>query len=107
MGSVYQFSGAEAMNNVRSKFLKNEVQISLYFIGTVLLLMGRAGFFNRPTTIAILVVSLCAVYGLRHYVKKRYRDYVFQSMRPEDLPRDTYNFFNNNTPEFMQIGGGL
>ena len=49
------------MKNVRSKFLKNEVQTSLYFVGAVLLIMGRLVFFNRPTTWAILLVTLCAV----------------------------------------------
>jgi hypothetical protein len=95
------------MKNVRSKFLKNEVQVGLYIVLVALIVIGRAGIVDRSITVPLLLATLCAIYGLRHYVKKRYRDYVFESMRPEELPKDTYNFFNNHTPEFMQLGGGL
>src|SRR3954471_16465655 len=37
----------------------------------------------------------------------RYGNYLSEPMRPNELPRDTYAFFNNKTPGFMQLGGGL
>jgi hypothetical protein len=95
------------MKNVRSKVWKNQVQTGLYIVGTALLLLGRAGFFNRPTTWAILIATVSAVYGFRHYTRMRYRDYVYEPMRPEQLPSDTYAMFNSRTPEFMQLGCGL
>ena len=70
-------------------------------------LVTAVGVLNRPTEAVLVLVTLAALYGLRQFVKMRYTDYVFEAMRPDDLPRDTYNVFNDFTPQFMQLGGGL
>jgi hypothetical protein len=95
------------MKNIRSSFLKREARFGLYIFGASVILAGRTGLLNRPTAAVLVLITFAALYGLRQFVKMRYTDYVFEPMRPDDLPRDTYNVFNNYTPQFMQLGGGL
>ncbi len=95
------------MKNIRSKFLKREARFGLYVFGALAIVAGRLGLLNRPTEAGLVLVTLAALYGLRQFVKMRYSDYVFEPMRPDDLPRDTYAAFNNFTPQFMQLGGGM
>jgi hypothetical protein len=94
------------MKNLRSKHW-GYLETGLW-VGAVLL-MGccRQGFLDEVTTGAFLIFVVCAAYGVRHYTRHRYRDYVFEPMRPDELPRDTYAVFNSCTPEFMQLGCGL
>jgi hypothetical protein len=39
--------------------------------------------------------------------RDRYRDFVFEPMRADELPDDTHQSFDARTPEFMQMGCGL
>jgi len=95
------------MKNIRSKFWRREVQTGLYIFAAVFVVLGRAGVLDQQTAWTLLVVMLGAAYALRHFTEMRYRDYVLEPVRPDELPRDTYTVFNNCTPEFMQLGCGL
>jgi hypothetical protein len=95
-----------AMKNIRSRQW-GYLQVALYVVATILLVSCRAGAFDRATTWVILAACVSAVYGLRHYLRHRYRDYVCEPMRPDELPSDTYDVFNRCMPQFMQLGGGM
>jgi hypothetical protein len=94
------------MKNLRSTQW-GYVETALYIVAVILLVNCRRGVFNEPTTIAIVLATATTIFSLRCYTHHRYRDYVFEPMRPEGLPRDTYKFFNSRTPEFMQLRCGL
>ena len=85
----------------------NRVLTGVYVCGAGLLIASRLRAFDPAISLAILVVFLASAAGLRNYLRMRYRDYVFQPLRPDDLPSDTYAFFNRQTPEFMRQGCGL
>ena len=91
---------------LRSKDWKR-VLTGVYVGGAILLVATRVGEVDRLISLAILIAFVSTVAGLRSYIRMRYRDYVFEPLRPDDLPRDTYAFFNRFTPEFMQLGCGL
>src|SRR5262245_45707613 len=83
------------------------VQTGVYIVGVTLIVLSRIAELDRLASLAIVVLFLSLAAGLRNYIRMRYRDYVFQPLRPDDLPRDTYTAFNRFTPQFMQLGCGL
>jgi len=95
------------MRNIRSRFWRREVQTGLYIFAAIMVVLGRAGVVNPEAAYALLILTIGAAYALRRFTEMRYRDYVFEPTRPDELPRDTYAIFNNCTPEFMELGCGL
>jgi len=73
---------------------------------SAVMLMGclERGILPPAVAGALLVLVVVAAFGVRWYTALRYRDYVHEPIRPEELPRDTYAVFNGYTPEFMQLG---
>lgn len=41
------------------------------------------------------------------WLRPRYLDYIWEPLRPEQLPRGTYRQFDRWTPQFMSLGCGL
>ncbi len=56
-----------------------------------------------PVLGSVLLVQL----WLWSRTRMRYLDYVLDPLRPEQLPRETYQHFDRWTPEFMALGCGL
>jgi len=94
------------MTCMRSRDWKR-VLTGVYVVGAALLIVTRLGAFDRLISLGVVVAIIATAAGLRHYIYMRYRDYVFEPLRPDDLPSDTYAAFNRFTPEFMQLGCGL
>ena len=94
------------MTCMRSRDWKR-VLTGVYVVGAALLIFTRLGAFDRLISLGVLVAFLATAAALRSYIHMRYRDYVFEPLRPDDLPSDTYAAFNRFTPEFMQLGCGL
>jgi len=94
------------MKNMRSRQW-GYVETALYIVAVILLVNCRRGVFDEPTTIAIVLATATTIFALRCYTHNRYRDYVYEPMRPDELPHDTYEYFNSRTSEFMQLRCGL
>jgi hypothetical protein len=79
----------------------------LFATAIVLRVLIRAQVVAEVTSWQILAgfVALAGVYWL--LTRDRYRDYVFEPMRADELPGDTHAAFDQGTPEFMQLGCGL
>ena len=94
------------MGNMRSKDWQ-WIGGGLFVAALVLRVMIRAQMVGETTSWVILggFVLVAGTYWL--LTRDRYRDYVFEPMRPDDLPKDTYRAFDQHTPEYMQIGCGL
>jgi len=94
------------MKNLRSKYW-GYMASGLWVVAVMLMGCCRQGFIDEVTGGVLVVFVICAAFGLSYFTRHRYRDYLFEPMRPDELPRDTYAVFNSSTPEFMQLGCGL
>jgi hypothetical protein len=79
----------------------------LFVAACVLRVMIRAQMVGETTSWLILGGFVLVAGGYWLLTRDRYRPYVFEPMRPEELPKDTYKAFDQHTPEFMQLGCGL
>lgn len=94
------------MGNLRSSQWK-WIGSALFVALVALRVLIRAQVVDEMTSWLILS-GLLVVTGIYWLVTRdRYRDYVFEPMRPDELPGDTHQAFDSHTPEFMQLGCGL
>ena len=94
------------MGNMRSKQWQ-WMGGALAVLALVLRVLIRNNLVGEMTSWLILAgfAAVALVYWV--LTRDRYRDYVFEPMRADELPQDTCEAFNRLTPEFMQLGCGL
>ncbi|MCI0361605.1 MAG: hypothetical protein L0211_24240 [Planctomycetaceae bacterium] len=79
----------------------------LVVVFMVLRVLIRAQVVGETTSWIILGAVVAVAVGFWLLTRDRYRDYVFEPLRPDQLPSDAYQEFNRLTPEYMQLGCGL
>jgi hypothetical protein len=80
---------------------------ALMAIAVFLRVLIRARVVDETTSWIILGMFALVAAGYWVATRDRYRDYVFEPLKPDQLPQDAYEAFNRLTPEFMQLGCGL
>ena len=91
---------------MRSKTV-NRIHFALWALIAALVLASQIAPLDGIWIWLVIGVALLVETGLWWYTRPRYRDYVMEPLRPEQLPRDIYATFDRWTPQFMALGCGL
>jgi len=94
------------VGNMRSKDWK-WIGTAIFVAAIVLRVLIRNRLLDETTSWLILGGFVVVSAGYWLLTRDRYRDYVFEPMRADELPKDTHEAFTRHTPEFMQLGCGL
>lgn len=71
-------------------------------LGLIILAVAVCWFDSRLLWLVVAVGLL-----VEAWLRPRYLDYIWEPLRPDQLPRSTYRQFDRWTPEFMALGCGL
>ncbi len=85
----------------------NKIHFALWALIAGMVLLGQFAPIDGIWIWLVIGISLVVETGLWWYTRPRYRDYVMEPLRPEQLPRDIYATFDRWTPQFMALGCGL